>query len=181
MENDRVDQIWEGVLGDGIEGDFWEEGLPSCVQSKLECLRGWSVHNLLWQFVSVRDYSKTERMLAATGFTSLLRNFEGVTWKPNAAQTTSHGKSRRSCIILYTQIRSPRILLWTRENSRSRWRTVLYGTWRSPFTNFPANFEHFLAPGNPGREWGRMLILQTNKRFVQGEENTRRQGCEGLL
>ncbi len=27
-----------------------------------------------------------------------------------------------------------------REKSRSRWRTVSYGTWRSPFTNFKAKF-----------------------------------------
>ncbi len=33
---DRVEQIWEGVLGDGLEGNFWEEGLPLCVQSKFE-------------------------------------------------------------------------------------------------------------------------------------------------
>ncbi len=32
----------EGVLVDGLEGNFWEEGLPLCVQSKLECLNGCS-------------------------------------------------------------------------------------------------------------------------------------------
>ncbi len=26
-------------------------------------------------------------------------------------------------------------------------------------TPSPRVFEHFLAPGNPGREWGRMLVL----------------------
>ncbi len=55
-----------GVLGDGLEGNFWEEALPFCVQSKLECLHGCSGHNILWQLVPVRDYSDAERMLAAT-------------------------------------------------------------------------------------------------------------------
>ncbi len=37
---DRVEQIREGVSGHGLEGNFWEEGLPSCIQLKLECLHG---------------------------------------------------------------------------------------------------------------------------------------------
>ncbi len=44
------------------------------------------------------------------------------------------------------------------------------------------NFEHFLAPGIPGREWGRIdcvLKMRANKRFVQREENARLQGLEG--
>ncbi len=56
----------EGVLRDGLEGNFWEEGLPFCVQSKLECLHGCSGHNILWQLVPARDYSNAERMLAVT-------------------------------------------------------------------------------------------------------------------
>ncbi len=72
-----MDQIWEGVLGDGLEGNFWEE-------SKLECLHGYSGHDFHWQFVPARDYSNSERMLAATGFTPLLVNFECMTSKPNA-------------------------------------------------------------------------------------------------
>ncbi len=79
-----MEQIREGVLGDGLEGDFWEEGLLSCVQSKLECFHGCSGHNFLWQFVPVRDYSNAERMLAATGLTLLLVNFEIMTSKPSA-------------------------------------------------------------------------------------------------
>ncbi len=42
----------------------------------------------------------------------------------------------------------------------------------------PRVFGHFLAPGNPWREWGRM---RANERFVQDEENTRGQGREGSL
>ncbi len=35
---DRVAQIREGGAGDGLEGNFWEEGLPTCINSKLGCL-----------------------------------------------------------------------------------------------------------------------------------------------
>ncbi len=58
--------------------------------------------------------------------------------RAGAAKTASHRKSRRPCIILYMQIRSSRILLRTRE--KSRWRAILYGTWRSPCTNLSASF-----------------------------------------
>ncbi len=36
----KVEQIRKGVSGDGLTGNFWEEGLPSCIKSKLECLHG---------------------------------------------------------------------------------------------------------------------------------------------
>ncbi len=78
-----MEHIREGVLGDGLAGNFWEDGLPSCVQSKLECLHGCSGHNFLRHFVPVRDYSKAESMLAATGPTPLLVNFESMTSKPS--------------------------------------------------------------------------------------------------
>ncbi len=73
-----MQQIREGVWGDELEGNFWEEGLPPCIQSQLECLHGWSVHNLLWQLVPVRDYSNVERMLTAAGFKPLLVNLESM-------------------------------------------------------------------------------------------------------
>ncbi len=79
-----MEQIREGVLRDGLEGNFWKEGLPSCVQSKLECLHGCSGHNFLRQFVPVRDYTNAERVLAATGLTPLLAYLESMTSKPNA-------------------------------------------------------------------------------------------------
>ncbi len=79
-----MEQIWEGVLGDGLEGNFWEAGLPLCVQSKFECLHGCSRHNILWQLVPVWDYSDAERMLAPTSLTPLLVNLQSMTSKPNA-------------------------------------------------------------------------------------------------
>ncbi len=79
-----MEQVWEGVLGDGSEGNFWEEGLPLCVQSKFECLHGCSGHNFLWQLVPVRDYSDAERMFATTSPTPLLVNLQSMTSKPNA-------------------------------------------------------------------------------------------------
>ncbi len=33
------------------------------------------------------------------------------------------------------------------------------GRGATPLQTSPRVFEHFLAPGNPGREWGRMLEL----------------------
>ncbi len=73
-----------GSIGDGLEGNFWEEGLPLCVQSKLECLHGCNGYNILWQLVPVRDYSNAERMLATAGLTPLLVNLQSMTSKPNA-------------------------------------------------------------------------------------------------
>ncbi len=84
MGYDRVEQIREGVLEDGLEGNFWEEGLPLCVQSRFECLHGCSGHNFLWQFVPERYYSNAERMLAATSPTPLLMNLQSMTSNPNA-------------------------------------------------------------------------------------------------
>ncbi len=118
-------------MGDGLEGNFREEGLPSCVQSKLECLHVFRGHNFHCQFVPLRDILNAERMLAATGLTPLLVNLESVTSKPNAGGDSKDcvtWKVEEPCIMLYMQIRSARILLRTRENSCSRCRAVSYGT-----------------------------------------------------
>ncbi len=40
MGYDRVEQIREGVLGNGLEGNVCEEGRPPCIQSQLEGLHG---------------------------------------------------------------------------------------------------------------------------------------------
>ncbi len=79
-----MEQIWKGVLGDRLEGNFWEAGLPLCVPPKLECLHGCSGHNILWQLVPVWDYSDAERMLATTSLTPLLMDLQSMTSKPNA-------------------------------------------------------------------------------------------------
>ncbi len=50
-----------GVLGDGLEGNFWEEGLSPCIQSQLECLHGWSVQNRLWQFGTTSSTALLDR------------------------------------------------------------------------------------------------------------------------
>ncbi len=100
MGDDRVEHTREGISVEGFEGDFGEEGLPSCIYFQLKYLHRWSVRNLLWQLIPVRDYSSTERVLAATGFTPLLVNLESTTAKPKAggaAKPASYGKSRRPC------------------------------------------------------------------------------------
>ncbi len=105
MGYDRVEQIWEGVSGDGLEGNFWEEGLPPCIQAQFEYLHGWNVHNLLWQLVPVRDHSKAERMLTATGFTPLLVDLESITSKSNAGggqQRLSRMESREGRALVCT-------------------------------------------------------------------------------
>ncbi len=71
-------------MGDELEGDFGDEGLPLCVQSRFERLHGCSGHNILWQLVPVWDYSDAERMLATPSLTPLLVNFQSMTSKPNA-------------------------------------------------------------------------------------------------
>ncbi len=79
-----MEQIWEGELGYELEGNFWEEGLPLCVQSRFEYLHGCCGHNILWQLGPVWDYSDAERMLATTSLTPLLVNLQSMTSKPNA-------------------------------------------------------------------------------------------------
>ncbi len=65
-------------------------------------------------YEKLRDNSNTERILAATGFTPLLVDLERKTAKARE-ETAPYGNSRRPCIILRRKIRSPQILLRTRE------------------------------------------------------------------
>ncbi len=73
-----------GSIGGWVRGNFWKEVLPLCVQSRFECLHGCSGHNILWQFVPVRDYSNDEHMLVTTGLKPMLVNLQSMTSKPNA-------------------------------------------------------------------------------------------------
>ncbi len=79
-------------MGGGLEGNFLEEGLPPCSQSKFECHHGYSGQNFLWQLVPVGDYSNAERMLAVTSTTPLLVNLQRMTSKPNA------GRGSNNCV-----------------------------------------------------------------------------------
>ncbi len=60
---------------------------------------------------------------------------------------------------LSIQVRPQRILLRTKEKSHSRQRSVSYGRDTAPLQSYTEVFEHFLAPGNPGREWRSMFVL----------------------
>ncbi len=70
-------------MGDGLEGNFWEEGLPLFVQSQFECFHGCSGHNNLWQLVPVWNYLDAERIVATTILTPLSVNLQSMTSKPN--------------------------------------------------------------------------------------------------
>ncbi len=121
-------QIWEGVLGNGLEGNLWEEGLPPCIQSQLKCLHRWSVHNLLWQLVPARDHSNTECMLRATGFTPLLVNLESMASKPNA------GGCSKDCVAWKVE-KAVNYFLHADKVTADSWRSlrsVSYGLQRAP-------------------------------------------------
>ncbi len=62
-------------------------------------------------------------------------------------------------MVLYMQIRSPRILLRIREIVAAAGGLSRMGLGTTPLQTSPRVFEHFLAPGSSGREWGRMLTL----------------------
>ncbi len=84
-----------GYRGDRLESGVWEEGMPSRIQSQLERLHRWSVQNILWQFVPVRDYWSAVRMFKETGFTPLFVNLKVWPLSPKrvgAAKTVSHGR-----------------------------------------------------------------------------------------
>ncbi len=79
-----MEKVMEGIWRDGLEGDFREQGLPPCVQSRLEHFHRRGDHNLLGQFIPVRENSNAENMLATPGITSLLVNLESMAEKPRA-------------------------------------------------------------------------------------------------
>ncbi len=58
-----MEQVREGVSGNGLEGDFREQKLQSYIQSRLKYLNRRCVYNLLWQLIPVQDYSNAECML----------------------------------------------------------------------------------------------------------------------
>ncbi len=55
---------------DKLEENFKEQGLPSCTQLRREYLHRRRVQfiSIIWQFISVRDYSNAKCLLAASGF-----------------------------------------------------------------------------------------------------------------
>ncbi len=87
-----MEQLLGRISEDGLEGSFGEHGRPSCTRSQLEYFHRRSVHDLLWQFIPVRNYSNTERILATPGLTPLSVNLESMTAKPKA------GGGRKNCV-----------------------------------------------------------------------------------
>ncbi len=121
-----MEQLREGVS----RGNFREEGLPLCVQSKLECLHGCSGRNFLWQYVSVWDYLNAERMLAATGLTPLLVNLESLTSKPNAGGGSKYHVTWKVEEAVHNFAHADKVTTNSSTDlgkSCSRWKAVSYG------------------------------------------------------
>ncbi len=95
-------------------------------------------------------------MLAATGFAPLLVNFQSMTAKPKAG-----GGSQN-------------LVAWKAEKAYRQGRQEFFhglgkraaadgglshrGRGAALLQTSPQIFEHCLAPGNPGRGWGRILV-----------------------
>ncbi len=79
--------------------------------------------------------------------------------------------------MLYMQIRSPRILLRTRENGLSCWRAASYGTWRNPLQTSLRVLNTVQRLAMLGEAWGECC----EKTLCTRGENARGQGREGLL
>ncbi len=87
-----------GSIGGRVRGELLGRG-TLCVQSKFVCLYGCGGHNILWQLVSVWDYSFAERLVGddesyTAGGESSKYDFEAqcgwgskdcVTWKVEEA------------------------------------------------------------------------------------------------
>ncbi len=99
-----------------------------------------------------------ECIMTATGFTPLLMNLESMTSKHNAGEGSKDCVAW-PCITLYMQIKSPQILLQNRKIAAAAGGLSHMGRGAAPLQTSPQVFEHFLAPGNPAREWERMLVL----------------------
>ncbi len=101
-------------------------------------------------------------MLTAMGYTPLLVNRESMTSKPNAGGGSKDYFTWKVEETVHNFVRTEKVTTDSSTDygkNRSRWKAVSFGMWCSPSSNFSACFEHFLGPGNPGREWGRMLVL----------------------
>ncbi len=73
-----------------------------------------------------------------------------------AAKTVLHGKSIRPLIILHI---FPTDSYGLRKAAAAAVGLPHIGRGAALLRISPQVFERFLAPGNPGREWGRMFVL----------------------
>ncbi len=157
---DRAEQIREGVSGDGLEGNFWEERLPPCIQSQLKCLHGGSVHNLFWQFVW------TARKLNACWRRRVLHRCWWIlkVWPRSlmrvGEQKLRHMESWEGRALFCTcRLGHHGFFYGLGKRATAVGGLSHMGHGAAPLQTSPQVFQHFLAPGNPGREWGRMLVL----------------------
>ncbi len=96
-------------------------------------------------------------MLEATGFTSLLVNFKSMTSKPNS------GGDSKDCVAWKVEKAVHYFIhgffYGLGKRAAATGGLSHMGRCTTPLQTSPQIFEHFLAPGDPGREWGRMLVL----------------------
>ncbi len=85
----------------------------------------WSVHNLFWHFIPVRDYRNAGFNLSTMSFTPLV-NLESMTTKPKAG-TGSMESWEEHVLLFYIPKRSSRTLQWTANKAR----TILFYLKRS--------------------------------------------------
>ncbi len=98
---DRVEQIREGVLGDGLEGNFWEEDCQRVSSRNVNVSTDVAV---TISSGSLFQYGTTRTLNACWQQRVLHRSPMRV----EASKTALDGKLRRPCIIFYMQMRSPR-------------------------------------------------------------------------
>ncbi len=89
--------IWEGVSGDGLGETF---GKRDCHRASSRNLAvsleaAFTISSVC--FFPVQHYSNEVRILVATGFTTLLVNFESMTSKQNVGWVESRGGRALFC------------------------------------------------------------------------------------
>ncbi len=148
----RVEQIREGVLGDGLDGSLFQYWNAE---------RMLVATNLPPLLIKFWKYDLKAQCLLG------------------ASKTVPHGKSRRPCIILYMPIRSPRKIALVAGGllRMGRGATPLQVLHRVLNT-----VKRLATPGETGGGCMYCVFkVRVNKSFAQGEEHTRGQGREGSL
>ncbi len=93
-------------------------------------------------------------MLAATGFTPLLANLESLTSKPNAEGGSKNCIAWKIEKAVHYFVNADKVTTDSGKRAAATGWLPHMGRGAAPLQTSTQVFEHFLAPGNPGREWG---------------------------